>query len=239
MFIVWGGVNVAVTILVVAALGIVLGLSFLDCLLVYAIAGAVGALTLVAGVLHGQHTGAPVMVNSRIAFGRNSRGRNLPRSLREHLRQLAAQAPDPDCSVVRDRRGRLLRHPSGALLRERAVPVMASDWASGTLALLGGAVGLAVSWPFAETPICQSPLMSNHVGGADLSCWAAVAIAICYPWRMALRKQPVHVLGVIVLAGARGGRPTRTKPVSRPEERYRRWSSVSWHRSSSWRRSRR
>jgi hypothetical protein len=116
---------------------------------------------------------------------------------------------------------------------------MASDWASGTLALLGGAVGLAVSWPFAETPICQSPLMSNHVGGADLSCWAAVAIAICYPWRMALRKQPVHVLGVIVLAGARGGRPTRTKPVSRPEERYRRWSSVSWHRSSSWRRSRR
>ena len=70
MFMVWGGVNVAVTNLAVGALGIALGLSFLDCVLVFLIGGAIGALTLAACVLQGQRTGAPVMVNSRPAFGR-------------------------------------------------------------------------------------------------------------------------------------------------------------------------
>jgi nucleobase:cation symporter-1, NCS1 family len=70
MFIVWGGVNVAVTNLAVGALGIALGLSLVDCLLVYLFGGAIGSLSLAAGVLQGQRTGAPVMVNSRPAFGR-------------------------------------------------------------------------------------------------------------------------------------------------------------------------
>jgi NCS1 nucleoside transporter family len=70
MFMVWGGVNVAVTNLAVGALGIALGLSFLDCLLVYLIAGAIGSLSVAACVVQGQRTGAPVMVNSRPAFGK-------------------------------------------------------------------------------------------------------------------------------------------------------------------------
>jgi NCS1 family nucleobase:cation symporter-1 len=69
MFFVWGGVNVAVTNIAVGALGIVVGLSLLDVFLVYLIGGAIGALTLGIAVVKGQRTGAPVMVNSRPAFG--------------------------------------------------------------------------------------------------------------------------------------------------------------------------
>jgi NCS1 nucleoside transporter family len=69
MFFVWAGVNVAVTNIAVGALGITLGLSLLDVLLVYVLGGAVGALTLGVTVVQGKQTGAPVMVNSRPAFG--------------------------------------------------------------------------------------------------------------------------------------------------------------------------
>lgn len=69
MFFVWGGVNVAVTNIAVGALGITVGLSLLDVLLVYLLGGAVGAVTLAIAVVQGKRTGAPVMVNSRPAFG--------------------------------------------------------------------------------------------------------------------------------------------------------------------------
>jgi NCS1 nucleoside transporter family len=69
MFFVWAGVNVAVTNIAVGALGITLGLSLLDVLLVYLIGGAVGALTLALTVVQGQRTGVPVMVNARPVFG--------------------------------------------------------------------------------------------------------------------------------------------------------------------------
>jgi NCS1 nucleoside transporter family len=69
MFFVWAGVNVAVTNIAVGALGITLGLSLVDVLLVYLIGGALGALTLGLTVVQGQRTGAPVMVNARPVFG--------------------------------------------------------------------------------------------------------------------------------------------------------------------------
>lgn len=69
MFFVWAGVNVAVTNIAVGSLGIVLGLSLLDVFLVYLIGGAIGSATLGIAVVQGQRTGAPVMVNSRPAFG--------------------------------------------------------------------------------------------------------------------------------------------------------------------------
>lgn len=69
MFFVWAGVNVAVTNIAVGALGITLGLSLLDVLLVYVLGGALGALALGITVVQGKQTGAPVMVNSRPAFG--------------------------------------------------------------------------------------------------------------------------------------------------------------------------
>jgi purine-cytosine permease-like protein len=45
-------------------------------------------------------------------------------------------------------------------------------------------VGLGVSLAFANTPIYASPLMTDYLGGADLSLYvgAIVAFAIYYPW---------------------------------------------------------
>jgi NCS1 nucleoside transporter family len=69
MFFVWAGVNVAVTNIAVGSLGIVLGLSLMDVFLVYLLGGIIGSATLAISVVQGQRTGAPVMVNSRPAFG--------------------------------------------------------------------------------------------------------------------------------------------------------------------------
>src|SRR5215216_7216239 len=69
MFWVWGGVNVAVTNLAVGGLGILIGLSLLDLLIVNLIGGAIGALFMGAVVLKGKRTGAAVMVNARPSFG--------------------------------------------------------------------------------------------------------------------------------------------------------------------------
>lgn len=69
MLFIWGGVNIAVTNLAVGALGIALGLSLSDTMLVYFVGGAIGALSLALGVLQGKRTGVPVMQNARSAFG--------------------------------------------------------------------------------------------------------------------------------------------------------------------------
>ena len=69
MFYVFAGVNVAVTNLAVGALGIVLGLSLVDVLLVYLLGAVLGSATVGLCVLQGQRTGASVMVNARPAFG--------------------------------------------------------------------------------------------------------------------------------------------------------------------------
>lgn len=69
MFWVWGGVNVAVGNLAAGGLGIAIGLSLVDVLLVYLIGGAVGALLMGAAVLQGKLTGAATMVNARPSYG--------------------------------------------------------------------------------------------------------------------------------------------------------------------------
>ncbi len=69
MFWVWGGVNVAVTNLAVGGLGIVVGLSLVDVLIVYLIGGVVGAALMGLCVVKGKLTGAAVMVNARPSFG--------------------------------------------------------------------------------------------------------------------------------------------------------------------------
>jgi NCS1 family nucleobase:cation symporter-1 len=69
MFWVWGGVNVAVTNLAVGGLGIVIGLSLTDVLLVYLVGGVIGAALMALTVLKGKLTGAAVMVNARPSFG--------------------------------------------------------------------------------------------------------------------------------------------------------------------------
>jgi NCS1 family nucleobase:cation symporter-1 len=69
IFFVFAGVNVAVTNLAVGALGIVLGLSLTDVLLVYVLGSIVGSACVGVCVLQGQRTGASVMVNARPAFG--------------------------------------------------------------------------------------------------------------------------------------------------------------------------
>jgi NCS1 family nucleobase:cation symporter-1 len=71
MFWVWGGVNVAVTNLAVGGLGIVVGLSLVDVLLVYLVGGVVGAALMGLTVVKGKLTGAAVMVNARPSFGYN------------------------------------------------------------------------------------------------------------------------------------------------------------------------
>lgn len=69
MFFIFGGINLAVTNLGGGALGIVLGLSLRDVLLVYLIAGAIGSTLIGACVVQAKRTGASVMVNARPAFG--------------------------------------------------------------------------------------------------------------------------------------------------------------------------
>ncbi len=69
MFWVWGGVNVAVTNLAVGGLGIVVGLSLVDVLIVYLVGGIVGATLMGITVVKGKLTGAAVMVNARPSFG--------------------------------------------------------------------------------------------------------------------------------------------------------------------------
>jgi NCS1 family nucleobase:cation symporter-1 len=69
VFFVFAGVNVAVTNLAVGALGIVLGLSLLDVVLVYFLGAILGSACVGLCVLQGQRTGASVMVNARPAFG--------------------------------------------------------------------------------------------------------------------------------------------------------------------------
>lgn len=69
MFFAFAGVNLAVTNLAGGALGIALGLSLVDVLTVYLVAGAVGALTISLCVIQSKRTGASVMVNARPAFG--------------------------------------------------------------------------------------------------------------------------------------------------------------------------
>jgi NCS1 family nucleobase:cation symporter-1 len=69
MFFVFAGVNVAVTNLAVGALGIILGLSLIDVLLVYLLGAIVGSAAVGLCVMQGQLTGASVMVNARPAFG--------------------------------------------------------------------------------------------------------------------------------------------------------------------------
>ena len=69
MFFVFAGVNVAVTNLAIGALGIILGLSLMDVLLVYLLGALVGSAAVGLCVMQGQMTGASVMVNARPAFG--------------------------------------------------------------------------------------------------------------------------------------------------------------------------
>lgn len=69
MLFAFAGVNLAVTNLASGALGITLGLSLLDVLLVYLIAGAMGAVVIGLCVVQAKATGASVMVNSRPVFG--------------------------------------------------------------------------------------------------------------------------------------------------------------------------
>jgi NCS1 family nucleobase:cation symporter-1 len=69
MFWVWGGVNVAVTNLALGGLGIVVGLSLIDVLIVYAVGGVVGASLMGLSVVKGKLTGGAVMVNARPSFG--------------------------------------------------------------------------------------------------------------------------------------------------------------------------
>ncbi|HEY4280671.1 MAG TPA: cytosine permease [Conexibacter sp.] len=69
MFWVWGGVNVAVTNLAVGGLGIVVGLSLVDVLIVYLVGGVIGAALMGLTVVKGKLTGAAVMVNARPSFG--------------------------------------------------------------------------------------------------------------------------------------------------------------------------
>ena len=69
MFFVFAGVNVAVTNLAVGALGIELGLSLMDVLLVYFLGAIVGSAAVGLCAVQGQRTGASVMVNARPAFG--------------------------------------------------------------------------------------------------------------------------------------------------------------------------
>jgi NCS1 family nucleobase:cation symporter-1 len=69
MFFVFAGVNVAVTNLAVGALGIVLGLSLVDVLLVYFLGAILGSAAVGLCALQGQRTGGSVMVNARPSFG--------------------------------------------------------------------------------------------------------------------------------------------------------------------------
>ena len=69
MFFAFAGVNLAVTNLAAGALGIALGLSLRDVLLVHLIAGAIGALTIGLCVVQAKRTGASVMINARPSFG--------------------------------------------------------------------------------------------------------------------------------------------------------------------------
>lgn len=69
MFFAFAGVNLAVTNLAAGALGIALGLGLTDVILVYLIAGAVGATTVASCVVQAKRTGASVLVNARPAFG--------------------------------------------------------------------------------------------------------------------------------------------------------------------------
>lgn len=69
MFFAMGGVNLAVTNLGGGALGIVLGLSLRDVVLVYLIGGALGSVLIGLCVVQAKRTGASVMINSRPAFG--------------------------------------------------------------------------------------------------------------------------------------------------------------------------
>lgn len=69
MFFAMGGVNLAVTNLGGGALGILLGLSLRDVVLVYLIGGALGATLIGLCVVQAKRTGASVMINSRPAFG--------------------------------------------------------------------------------------------------------------------------------------------------------------------------
>lgn len=71
MFFAFAGVNLAVTNLAAGALGIALGLSLIDVLLVYLIAGGIGSLFIGMCVIQAKRTGASVMVNARPAFGYN------------------------------------------------------------------------------------------------------------------------------------------------------------------------
>lgn len=69
MFFAFAGVNLAVTNLAAGALGIALGLSLVDVILVYLIAGAVGATAIGACVVQAKRTGASVLINARPALG--------------------------------------------------------------------------------------------------------------------------------------------------------------------------
>lgn len=69
MFFGLGGVNLAVTNLGAGALGIVLGLSVIDVIMVYLFGGAIGALFIGLCVVQAKRTGSSVMINARPAFG--------------------------------------------------------------------------------------------------------------------------------------------------------------------------
>jgi NCS1 family nucleobase:cation symporter-1 len=75
-FWIWAGANIAPINWVLGALGIVLGLGFLDTVLVLAVGNAIGVVIFGLFVLMGQRTGVTQMVLSRSAFGR--RGAYIP-----------------------------------------------------------------------------------------------------------------------------------------------------------------
>lgn len=75
-FWIWAGANIAPINWVLGALGIVLGLSLSDVILVLVVGNAIGMATFGFFVLMGQRTGVTQMVLSRSAFGR--RGAYLP-----------------------------------------------------------------------------------------------------------------------------------------------------------------
>jgi NCS1 nucleoside transporter family len=57
--------------------------------------------------------------------------------------------------------------------------------------LVAWAIGFAVSWLFANTPIFTSPLMKGTFGGADLSMFAGALVAgvIYYPWAKSVKSR--------------------------------------------------
>lgn len=59
-------------------------------------------------------------------------------------------------------------------------------------------VSFAVSWFFANTPVYASPLMTDHLGGADISLFvgALVAFVIYYPWAALKRQRTVRSVSV-------------------------------------------